>query len=165
MTAAHVTVQSGQKCNEHVSVTNMAKRDTQNILLLWKCWNSASCLTFILTLGRCLRSFLLLKYTVLHSHCTVCWQVLPALLGQRRGANLKQITHFTVCVCINWATQNYELYGEAIFVRCIVCINLFLAWQQVQSLSVLHTAHWQTLTLLLHINILYRTQHNAGHNS
>jgi len=83
MTAAHVTVQSGQKCNEHVSVTNMAIRDTQNILLLWKCWNSAFCLTFIVTLGRCLCSFLLLKYAVLHSHCTVCWQVLPALFGAK----------------------------------------------------------------------------------
>lgn len=138
MTAAHVTVQSGQKCNEHVSITNMAKHDTQNILLLWKCWNSASCLTFIVTLGCCLCSFLLLKCRVLHSHC---WQVLPTLLGQRREVNLKQITHFRVCFCINWATQNYELYGEAIFVCCIVCINLFIAWQQVTVVvSITHSS-------------------------
>ena len=49
------------------------------------------------------------------------------LLGQRREVNLKQITHFRVCFCNNWVTQNYELYGEAIFVCCIVCINLFIA--------------------------------------
>jgi hypothetical protein len=79
MTATHVTVQSGQKCNEHVSIANMAKRDTQNILLLWKCWNSASCLPFIVTLGRCLCSFLLLKYRVcIHTAsvdkcCLHCW--------------------------------------------------------------------------------------------
>ena len=139
MTAAHATVQSGQKCDEHVSITSMAKRDTQNILLLWKYWNPASCLTFIVTLGRCLCSFLLLKYRVLHSHCAICWQVLPTLLGHRREMNLKQITHFTVCVYINWATQNYELYIAAMFVYCIMCLNLFIAWQQVTILvSITH---------------------------
>lgn len=29
--AARVTVQSGQKCNERVSIANMAKHNTQNI--------------------------------------------------------------------------------------------------------------------------------------
>jgi len=149
MTAAHVTVRSGWKCNEHVSITNMAKLDTQNILLLWKCWNSASCLTFIMTLGPSLCSFLLLKYRVLHSHCTICWQVLPALLGQRREVNLKQITHFRVCVCINWATQNYDIYVAAMFVYCIVCTNLFTAWQQVTILvSITHSSLTNPYTTL-----------------
>jgi hypothetical protein len=122
------------QCNLDGNVKNMymAKRDTQNILLLWKCWNSASCLTFIATLGRCLCSFLLLKYRVLHSHCNISWQALPTLLGGRWEVNLKQITHFRVCVYINWVTQNSELYVEATFVYCIVCINLLIAWQQVQ---------------------------------
>jgi hypothetical protein len=141
MTAAHVTVQSGRKYNEHVSITNMAKRDTQNILLMWKCWNSAPRLTFIMTLGHCLCSFLLLKYRVLHSHCTICWQVLPTLLGQRTEVNLKQITHFRVCVCINWATQNYELNVAAMSVCCIMCVNLLIAWQQVTILvSISHSS-------------------------
>jgi hypothetical protein len=37
------------KCNETFSVTNMVKRNTWNILLQWKSWNSACCLTFIMT--------------------------------------------------------------------------------------------------------------------
>ena len=32
MTATHVTVQSGQKCNEHVSITSMDKRDSVEML-------------------------------------------------------------------------------------------------------------------------------------
>ena len=140
MTAAHGTVQSGQKHNEHVSITNMAKRDAQNILLLWKCWNSASCLTFIVTSGRCLCSFLLLKYRVLHSHCTVG--------AKERSEPETDYTFHSLCY-INWATQNYELYGEAMFVCCIVCVNLFIAWQHITILvSITHSSLTDPYTIL-----------------
>ena len=53
--------------------------------------------------------------------------------------NLKQITHFGVCVYVNRATQNYELHVAAMFVYCIVCINLFIGQQHVTILvSITH---------------------------
>lgn len=43
-------------------------------------------------------------------------------VGERREVNLKQITHFRVCVYINWATHNSVCYVEATFVYCIMGI-------------------------------------------
>jgi hypothetical protein len=48
-------------------------------------------------------------------------------VGEKERSEPETDYTFQSLCYINWATQNYELYGEAIFVCCIVCTNLFIA--------------------------------------
>jgi len=145
-------MESGWKCNEHTSITNMAKGEIQKILLLWKCWNSAWGFTF--NVMQCvirLLSVKLLAAELQRPVSTLHYTLTSAASTdrERRKVNLQEIPYFRFCIYTklflyadNWATQNSKLYIETVCIYIVQCSKICLQPDIMQqSLSVLNSVH------------------------